>query len=83
MQLKDQRTMVVFKESSKSLSDKAKFLRYQHGVAYYGVAVPYCETLFSFPVPLQDIEDGVLQAEDKIAKMQQDLTVRFQGFLIL
>lgn len=48
------------------MNDKAKFLRYQHGVAYYGVAVPYCETLFSFPVPLQDIEDGVLQAEDKI-----------------
>lgn len=46
--------------------DKARFLRYQHGVAYYGLIVPYCETLFSFPVPLRDIEDGVLHAEDKI-----------------
>lgn len=44
---------------------KAKFLRYQHGVAYYSVTVPYSEMLYSFPVPLSDIEDGVLEAEGK------------------
>ncbi len=44
---------------------KAKFLRYQQGVAYYAVPVPYSEMLYSFPVPLNDIEDNVLKAEDK------------------
>ena len=44
---------------------KAKFLRYQQGVAYYAVPVPYSKLLYSFPVPLNDIEDTVLNAEDK------------------
>ena len=48
-----------------AISSKAKFLRYQQGVAYYAVTVPYSEMLYSFPVPLNDIEDGVLEAEGK------------------
>ena len=46
-------------------ASNAKFLRYQQGVAYYAVSVPYSDMLYSFPVPLNDIEDGVLEAEDK------------------
>ncbi|MGI9227884.1 MAG: hypothetical protein ACR2PU_03740 [Gammaproteobacteria bacterium] len=46
-------------------SVKAKFLRYQLGVAYYAVPVPYSELLYSFPVPLDDIENDILNAEDK------------------
>ena len=52
---------------------KAKFLRYQYGVAYYTVAVPYSEMLYSFPVPLSDLEDGVLEAEGK--------TIRFMEYI--
>ena len=44
---------------------RAKFLRYQQGVAYYAVPVPYSEMLYSFPVPLSDIEGDILKAEDK------------------
>ena len=46
-------------------SSKAKFLRYQEGVAYYAVPVPYSEMLYSFPVPLSDVEDEMLEAEGK------------------
>ena len=59
------------KTNDSTMNEKAKFLRYQHGVAYYGLSIPYCETLFSFPVPLHDIEDGVLQAEDKIVNFMK------------
>ena len=46
-------------------SSKAKFLRYQEGVAYYAVAVPYSEMLYSFPVPLNDVNNEMLEAEGK------------------
>ena len=46
-------------------SGKTKFLRYQHGVAYYALTVPYSEMLYSFPVPVSDLEDGILEAEGK------------------
>ena len=46
-------------------ASKAKFLCYQEGVAYYAVPVPYSEMLYSFPVPLSDIDDEILEAEGK------------------
>ncbi len=45
--------------------EKAKFLHYQNGVAYYTVSVPYSEMLYSFPVPLKEIDNEVLEAEGK------------------
>ena len=45
--------------------EKAKFIRYQDGVAYYAVPVPYSEMLYSFPVPLKEIDTEILEAEGK------------------
>ena len=45
------------------LNSKAKFLRYQKGIAYYAVSVPYSEMLYSFPVPVNTTQDDVLSAE--------------------
>ena len=41
-----------------------RFVRYRHGVAYYGVNVPD-EGEYVFPVPLEDIGDATLELEDK------------------
>lgn len=46
-----------------AINSKAKFIRYQHGIAYYAVPVPYSEILYSFPVPLNSIRDEMLVAE--------------------
>lgn len=51
------------------INGKAKFLRYQHGLAYYALTVPYSEKLYSFPVPLHEVEDGKLSAENKTIHM--------------
>ena len=49
-----------------TMGNKAKFLRIQHGIAYYAVTVPYSETLYSFPVPLNTMRDEVLVAEKNV-----------------
>lgn len=46
-----------------SINNKAKFIRYQNGIAYYAVTVPYSEMMYSFPVPLNTMRDEVLVAE--------------------
>ena len=46
-----------------AISNKAKLMRIQHGMAYYAVTVPYSEMLYSFPVPLDAMRDEVLVAE--------------------
>ncbi len=51
------------------INGKAKFLRYQHGMAYYALTVPYSERLYSFPVPLCEVENGELSAERKTIHM--------------
>jgi len=48
---------------------KAKFLRYQHGTAYFALSVPYSERLYSFPVPLNQVQDGKLTAENQTIHM--------------
>ena len=53
------------------ITGKAKFLRYQHGVAYYALTVPYSERLYSFPVPLNEVEDGKLSVENKTIHMME------------
>ena len=45
------------------LNSKVKFLRYQKGIAYYAVPVPYSEKLYSFPVPVNSMQNEVLYAE--------------------
>ena len=42
-----------------------RFLRYRQGHAYYAVTVSEEETEYYFPVPLEDIGDATLEAEDK------------------
>lgn len=42
---------------------KTKFLRFHNGIAYYALVVPYSETLYSFPVPLNSTQDETLTAE--------------------
>ena len=42
-----------------------RFLRYRKGVAYYTVRVPSENARYAFPVPLDDIGDATLEAEDK------------------
>ncbi|QMU62275.1 MAG: hypothetical protein GKR92_11450 [Gammaproteobacteria bacterium] len=45
------------------ISSKAKFLRCKNGIAYYALTVPYSEMLYSFPVPLNTMQDEALAAE--------------------
>ena len=42
-----------------------RFLRYRKGVAYYAVRVAAEDADYAFPVPLDDIGDATLEAEDK------------------
>ena len=53
--------------------ENAKFLRYQNGIAYFAVSIPYSELLYSFPVPLKEIDSDVLEAEGK--------TISFMKFI--
>jgi hypothetical protein len=41
------------------------FAKYRQGVAYYVVRVPSTGTDHMFPVPLEDIGDATLLAQDK------------------
>lgn len=45
------------------INSKATFLRCHDGIAYYALTVPYSETLYSFPVPLNTLQDKTLTAE--------------------
>ncbi len=47
------------------INNKATFLRCQNGIAYYALTVPYSEKLYSFPVPLDGMQDGTLAAESR------------------
>ena len=42
-----------------------RFARYWQGVAYSAIRVPGESRDRMFPVPLEDVGDGTLQAEDK------------------
>ena len=46
-----------------ALNNKAKFIRYEKGVAYYAVMIPFSEKLYSFPVPVNSVHDEILSAE--------------------
>jgi hypothetical protein len=46
-------------------NNRVRFLRYRQGIAYYGVTVPQEGQSYQFPVPLEDIGDATLLAEDK------------------
>lgn len=45
-------------------NNTVRFIRYRHGVAYYGVDVPASGS-YLFPVPLDDVGDATLELEDK------------------
>jgi hypothetical protein len=45
--------------------NRVRFLRYPQGVMYYSVAAPGASSEHMFPVPLGDIGDATLHAEDK------------------
>jgi hypothetical protein len=45
------------------MNNKAKFLRCENGIAYYALTVPYSNMLYSFPVPLNTMQDETLAAE--------------------
>lgn len=46
-----------------AINSKATFLRCQDGVAYYALTIPYSEKLYSFPVPLNSLQEETLAAE--------------------
>lgn len=46
-------------------NNKVKFLRYRKGVVYYSVHVVDKSADYMFPVPLSDVGDATLEAEDK------------------
>ena len=46
-------------------NNTVRFDRYRQNHMYYVVAVPGEDSEFSFPVPLEDIGDATLNAEDK------------------
>jgi hypothetical protein len=45
--------------------NKVNFFRYRQGVMYYTVKVPGYDQEHMFPVPLSDVGDATLQAQDK------------------
>ncbi|MEL7537030.1 MAG: hypothetical protein AAFM91_08175 [Pseudomonadota bacterium] len=45
-------------------NNTVRFVRYRHGIAYYGVRVA-TGNVYVFPVPLDDIGDATLELEDK------------------
>jgi hypothetical protein len=42
-----------------------RFRRYRQGVMYYSVSVPGKPDEYMFPVPLSDVGDATLDAQDK------------------
>ena len=45
--------------------NRVRFLRYRQGVMYYAVTAPGASAEHMFPVPLDDVGDATLQAEEK------------------
>jgi hypothetical protein len=45
--------------------NQVDFFRYRQGVMYYTVKVPGREKEYMFPVPLSDVGDATLHAQDK------------------
>lgn len=45
--------------------NRVRFLRYRQGVMYYSVVAPGSTGEHMFPVPLHDVGDATLHAEDK------------------
>jgi hypothetical protein len=45
--------------------NKVNFFRYRQGVMYYTLKVPGHDKEHMFPVPLSDVGDATLQAQDK------------------
>lgn len=45
------------------INSRTTFLRYEQGMAYYALSVPYSEKLYSFPVPISEVQEGTLSAE--------------------
>lgn len=43
----------------------ARMLYYRHQVVYYSVLVPGENIEYSFPVPLEDVQDATLHCEEK------------------
>jgi hypothetical protein len=45
--------------------NQVRFLRYRQGVMYFAVTVPGAANDFMFPVPLTDVGDATLAAQEK------------------
>ena len=45
------------------INSKTISLRFHNGIAYYALVVPYSETLYGFPVALNNTKDETLTAE--------------------
>lgn len=45
------------------ISSKNNYFWLQNGIAYYALAIPYSETLYSLPLPLNSAQDETLIAE--------------------
>lgn len=46
-----------------TVNSKTIFLRCKNGVAYYALIVPYSKSLYSFPVPLDSMQEESFTAE--------------------
>jgi|HubBroStandDraft_5_1064220.scaffolds.fasta_scaffold694730_2 hypothetical protein len=45
--------------------NQVRFLRYRQGVMYYSVSVPGVSQEHMFPVPVADVGDATLEAQEK------------------
>lgn len=61
------------KTNNLMINGKIKFLRCKNGIAYYTLTIPYSEGLYSFPVPLNKMQDEILAAESH--------TIHFMDFI--
>ncbi len=50
--------------SEMTFNNKVKFIRYCQGMAYYALSIPYSEKMYSFPVPVKNVEEKVLVNEN-------------------
>ena len=66
-----------------AVNSKAKFMRYQNGIAYYAVAVPYSELMYSFPVPLNTMRDEMLVAEKNTLYFMEHIRQAIQNGTLL
>jgi len=59
--------------------NRVRFLRYRQGVAYYAVSVPGEAEDREFPVPLSDIGDATLLAEEKAIMLMRYIRMAIEG----